>query len=144
MRSPTPWLLLLLVAGCATARGVSTGVRAASPEGVVETGQASWYGGQHQGRRTASGEIFDMHDLTAAHRTLPFGARVRVVNLDNGRTVEVRINDRGPHVAGRVIDLSREAARRLGMIGRGVVTVRLTVLAPAEPDASAARPPPED
>jgi rare lipoprotein A len=101
---------------------------AAAP-GPAEEGLASWYGGKFQGRRTASGEIFDTQRLTAAHRSLPFGTRVRVTSLENGRSVEVRINDRGPFVAGRVIDLSLAAARALGLAGRGVAAVRLEVLA---------------
>jgi rare lipoprotein A len=77
---------------------------------------------------TANGERFDMNALTAAHPTLPFGTRVRVVNLDNDRTVDVRINDRGPHVGGRILDLSYAAARALGALGSGVIPIRLTVL----------------
>jgi rare lipoprotein A len=92
------------------------------------TGLASWYGQPHHGRRTASGQPFDMHQLVAAHRTLPFGAHVRVVNLHNGRSVVVRIVDRGPHVPGRVIDVSYAAAEALGMMDRGVARVRLEVL----------------
>jgi rare lipoprotein A len=80
------------------------------------------------GARTASGERFDEEDLTAAHPTLPFGSRVLVTNLANGRSVTVRINDRGPHVRGRMIDLSRAAARRLGMLRRGTARVRIQVL----------------
>lgn len=89
------------------------------------SGRASWYG---ESQMTASGERFDKHALTAAHRTLPFGTRVRVTNTRNGRSVVVRINDRGPYSRGRVIDLSEEAARRIGMIEAGVVPVVLEVL----------------
>lgn len=91
---------------------------------------ASWYGvrdGFH-GRRTASGEIFNAYDLTAAHRSLPFGTRVKVTNLGNGRSVIVRISDRGPFFGGRVIDLSEGAAARIGMISSGTAPVRLQVL----------------
>jgi rare lipoprotein A len=95
---------------------------------TVQTGRASWYGQPHHGQLTASGERFDMHALTAAHPTLPFGTRLRVVNLDNDREVDVRVNDRGPTVPGRIIDLSYAAARALGAIGAGVIPVRLTVL----------------
>ena len=95
---------------------------------ATETGRASWYGELHHGRPTANGERFDMNALTAAHRTLPFGTRLRVVNLDNHREVEVRINDRGPVAPGRIIDLSYAAARALGAVGAGIVPVRLTVL----------------
>ncbi len=91
-------------------------------------GVASFYGEPHNGRPTANGEIFDKHAMTAAHRTLPFNTRVRVHDLDNRNSVDVRINDRGPFVAGRIIDLSEEAARRLGMIGPGTARVRLEIL----------------
>ena len=83
------------------------------------TGTASWYGGDFAGRRTASGERFDPEELTAAHRSLPFGSLVRVTRLDSGRSVVVRINDRGPFTSGRVIDISEAAARRIGLIGPG-------------------------
>lgn len=89
-------------------------------------GQASYYGKEFHGKPTASGEIYNMHALTAAHRTLPFGTLVRVTNLKNGKSVVVRINDRGPFVKGRIIDLSREAARRIRLQGTG--RVRLTIL----------------
>lgn len=103
-------------------------VPVAPPAGSIETGIASWYGHPYHGRRAANGEIYDMDQLTAAHRTLPFGARVRVTNLSNGKDVEVRINDRGPFVGDRVIDLSRAAARQVGMIGPGTAKVRIIVL----------------
>ena len=92
----------------------------------LETGIASWYGGQFHGRKTASGERFDMEALTAAHPKLPFGSWVRVKNLLNGRSVDVRINDRGPHIKRRVIDLSRAAARALGV--SGIDKVEISVL----------------
>jgi len=88
-----------------------------------ETGEASFYGKEFNGRPTASGERFDMHALTAAHRTLPFGTRVRVTNLANGKSVIVRINDRGPHVRARIIDLSYGAARAIGISGAARVTL---------------------
>ncbi len=93
-------------------------------------GMASWYGRVHQARPTASGEPFEMHDLTAAHRTLPLGTRVRVTDLENGRTVVVRITDRGPYVPGRVLDLSYAAAKVLRMLDRGGPPVRPEVPAP--------------
>jgi rare lipoprotein A len=89
---------------------------------------ASWYGHPYDGRRAAGGEIYDMEQMTAAHRTLPFNTWVRVQDLDNDRAVEVRINDRGPFVDGRVIDLSHAAARALQMIGPGTARVRLQVI----------------
>lgn len=92
-------------------------------EGFEEIGRASWYGQWHHGRPTASGAKFDMNKLTAAHRTLPLGTNVRVTNLDNGRSVDVTINDRGPYVGTRVIDLSREAARELRMEREGLAAV---------------------
>lgn len=96
--------------------------------GCAEEGLASWYGGKFQGRRTASGEIFDTRQLTAAHRTLPFGTRVRVTHLETERSVVVRINDRGPFVEGRIVDLSQAAAAAIGMGGAGVARVRLEVV----------------
>lgn len=92
---------------------------------LLQTGIASWYGPQFHGRQTASGERFDMDAMTAAHKSLPFGALVTVVNQDNGKQAVVRINDRGPFVKDRIIDLSREAARRLGVIGPGTAHVKL-------------------
>jgi rare lipoprotein A len=94
----------------------------------VFLGRASWYGAERQGRLTASGETYDPLAHTAAHRTLRFGAPVRVTNLRNGRSVVVRINDRGPFASGRVIDLSYAAAQALGMVEAGVVPVRVQVL----------------
>ncbi len=94
-----------------------------------ETGIASWYGAEFQGRPTANGETFDKNELTAAHRTLQMPSLVKVTNLDNGRSLVVRINDRGPFVRGRVIDLSQRAASLLGYIGRGTARVRLDLLA---------------
>jgi rare lipoprotein A len=96
--------------------------------GIVEEGIAGWYGYPHHGHPTASGEIYDMEKLTAAHRTLPFGTQVRVENSRNHKSVDVRINDRGPWSRGRIIDLSRAAAQKLDMIGTGIAHVRLQVL----------------
>jgi len=92
---------------------------------VLEEGVASYYGLDFQGRRTASGERFDLRALTAAHRTLRFGTCVTVLNLSNQKRVDVRINDRGPFAKGRIIDVSQEAARRLGMVANGSALVRL-------------------
>ena len=102
-----------------------------------EVGLASWYGAKFHQRRTASGERFDMKALTAAHPTLPFGARVCVRSQATGRTVVVRINDRGPHVRNRVIDLSRGAAEALGMVGLGLKPVELFALEAGEKDCPA-------
>lgn len=127
------WVVLGL-ASCAPARTAApAGAPAEPPRAAIAAtsfvGGASWYGPGFAGRRTASGEIFDPSDLTAAHRTLPFGTRVRVTDLATGGTVEVRINDRGPFVPGRVIDLSRAGAEALNAVGRGVIDVRVDVLA---------------
>ena len=97
-----------------------------------QVGTASWYGEEFDGRETASGELYDMYDLTAAHPTLPMGSWVRVTNLRNGRAIEVRINDRGPLAPGRIIDLSYRAAQALRFTGRGLQRVRLDVMRPEE------------
>jgi peptidoglycan lytic transglycosylase len=91
----------------------------------VETGTASWYGPGFTGNRTSSGEVYNLGDMTAAHPTLPLGTRVMVTNLENGRSVEVRVNDRGPFAKSRIIDLSRAAGRELGLIGPGTAEVRV-------------------
>jgi rare lipoprotein A len=108
-----------------------------TPAEVGLKGLASWYADFHHGRPTASGELFDQEAMTAAHRSLPFGTIVRVTNLRNGKTVDVRVNDRGPFVTGRVIDLSRAAARAIGSIRRGIVPVRLQIVAAASPELAA-------
>lgn len=106
--------------------------RAAAPTprsvGWSDEGVASWYGPRFHGRPTASGERFDMNAMTAAHRTLPFGTHIEVTNLTNGRTVTVRVNDRGPFAGNRILDLSRAAARELDMLGAGTARVRFTVV----------------
>jgi rare lipoprotein A len=109
---------------CAIALACSLAPLAAG-EAVAQSGMASYYGGHHHGRRTASGERFNMNAMTAAHRSLPFGTRLRVTDTRSGRNVVVRINDRGPFIRGRVVDLSVAAARSLGMMGSGVAPVRL-------------------
>ncbi|WP_457638322.1 septal ring lytic transglycosylase RlpA family protein [Oceanithermus sp.] len=98
----------------------------------VEVGIASWYGPNFNGKKTASGEIYDMNALTAAHRTLPFGTLVQVTRLDNGASVVVRINDRGPFKKNRIIDLSYAAARQIGLIKSGTALVRIEVVAWSE------------
>ncbi len=99
-----------------------------SAEGFVERGVASWYGRKFHGRRTSSGEVYNMHDMTAAHKTLPIPVYVHVRNLDNGRTAVVRVNDRGPFIEGRIIDLSYAAATRLGVDGPGTANVEISVV----------------
>jgi rare lipoprotein A len=96
-----------------------------APAKLPQTGEASWYGAQHQGKQTASGTIFDQAGLTAAHPSLPFGSRIKVTNLANGKSVEVEITDRGPFAGNRIIDLSNAAAKVLEMIESGTTTVRL-------------------
>ncbi len=112
--------LAMAAAGCATTR--TTNERG---EKLIGRGVASWYGPGFDGRYTANGEIYDQDAMTAANKTLPFNTYVRVVDLDNGKSVVVRINDRGPYAKGRIIDLSKQAARRLGMIGPGTAHVLL-------------------
>ncbi len=116
-------------ASTAAPSGASVEAAPATLAATSFVGGASWYGPGFAGRRTASGETFDPSDHTAAHRTLPFGTRVRVTDLQTGANVEVRINDRGPFAPGRVIDLSRSAAEALGAVRRGVIQVRVDVLA---------------
>lgn len=123
---PRGWRLLLL--------GLAMGVMSATGPSLahdraptMQKGVASFYSDRFQGRTTASGESFDQRELTAAHRSLPFGTKVLVTRRDNGRQVEVLINDRGPFVAGRVIDLSKSAARALGMLHRGTAPVQLSL-----------------
>ena len=124
------FLPIALVLGLAACAGPAEEVRYA-PGAVPDynrVGVASWYGPGFQGRKTASGVRFNMNALTAAHRSLPFGTQVRVTNVDNGRTVVVTINDRGPFTRGRIIDLSKAAASRLGMIKQGLAKVRVEAI----------------
>jgi rare lipoprotein A len=102
--------------------------------GLKDRGIASWYGEQFHGRQAANGELFDMEALTAAHRTLPLGSMVRVVNLANGKHVHVRINDRGPYVNGRILDVSHAAAAYLGMVKGGLSVVQIEVVGDRRPD----------
>jgi rare lipoprotein A len=119
----------LLQGGCASDPKKYRFPPAVTPRpGLVETGIASWYGPGYNGKRTSSGEKFDQDDLTAAHVSWVFGTRVRVTLLSTGKSVVVRINDRFPNHKGRAIDLSREAARRIGLIGPGTGKVRIEVL----------------
>jgi len=99
-----------------------------SADGFVQRGIASWYGIKFHGRKTSSGEIYNMHDMTAAHKTLPIPVYVHVKNLDNGRSTVVRVNDRGPFIPGRIIDLSYAAAKKLGVKGPGTAKVEIAVL----------------
>jgi rare lipoprotein A len=101
-----------------------------------QRGTASWYGANHQGKKTASGEKFNMNALTAAHRTLPMGSMVKVKSLTTGKSVTVRINDRGPFAKGRIIDVSKAAAQKLGFISRGTDKVEVTVVSSVRKPAS--------
>ena|SRR5579864_607007 len=149
--------LVLCVAGLGAAQGNSgwdhdrispvpqppkTATKSTHPKHArpFQVGTASWYGSYFEGKETASGEAFNMYDLTAAHPTLPLGTFVKVTNLRNGRTVVVRVNDRGPVVEGRIIDLSYGAARALNLQYRGIQTVRLD-LVPQPPTVAMLRPP---
>lgn len=113
---------------CAKKKHVSVRATTPAPTRTTETGIASWYGYPYHGRHAANGEIYDMEKLTAAHRTLPFGTWVRVTNLTNSKTVDVRITDRGPFIDGRIIDLSKAAAREIDMIGPGLARVRVDII----------------
>jgi len=119
---------IALAAPAAARDEAGSSVATTSEAPPVDAGQASYYADRFAGGRTANGERYDPRELTAAHRTLPFGARVRVTDPANGRSVVVRINDRGPHLAGRVVDLSRAAAEELGLIRRGVGHVELRLV----------------
>jgi rare lipoprotein A len=121
-------VLAIVASGCGRKKHARVAPLPAPAAASVEEGVASWYGHPYHGRPSASGEIYDMEKLTAAHRTLPFGAWVRVLNLDNQKRVDLRINDRGPFVAGRVIDISHAAAREIAMIGPGTARVRVEVI----------------
>ncbi len=129
---------LVSLVGCAH-RGIAP--EAAVP-GAREKGLASWYGRPYHGRRTASGEVYDMYEMTAAHRTLPFGTKVQVTRRDDGRSVRVRINDRGPFIKGRIIDLSYAAARKIGLDIDGVAPVVLEVVKGGRSLEPASTPPP--
>jgi rare lipoprotein A len=120
-------ILAALLAACATTTPARRTPGAPGPE----TGEASWYGPTFHGKTTANGERYNMLLLTAAHRSLPFGTLVKVTNLSNGRTATVRINDRGPFLKGRILDLSYAAARALGANSPGVIRVRLEVIGKA-------------
>ena len=126
-------IILPLLSSCAKARPRPSIPTPSISPAFIEIGLASWYGYPYHGRVAANGEVYDMEELTAAHRTLPFGTRVHVINLTNQRSIDVRINDRGPFVDGRVIDLSRAAARAIDLLGPGVARVRLEILGASVP-----------
>jgi len=121
--------VLIIAGGCALPPArVSVPSLPATP--ALQTGIASWYGPGFHGKPTASGAIYDQHEMTAAHQTLPLGSRVMVTHLDKGKSIEVTINDRGPFAKGRVIDLSYASAQALGMVEPGTIPVRVEVLGP--------------
>lgn len=118
--------LNLILQGCAHKLSAS--------EGSIQTGKASWYGVQHHGKKTASGEPYNMEDFTAAHLTLPFGTFVEVTSLKTGESIQVRINDRGRFSKGRIIDLSKAAAEELGIVRQGIADVQVKVISIPEAD----------
>ena len=132
----TALLCIVAMSPCAaqpaTASAAAT-VEPTAPASPGQTGIASWYGGRFHGRRTASGEIYDMHEMTAAHRTLPLGSVVEITNLDNGRSTVARINDRGPFIRNRIVDCSHAVAKSLGFTADGLAPVRVRVLASTRP-----------
>ena len=117
-------LFASLVVGCSS----TTDKADSSTTGYEEAGKASYYASKFQGRKTASGEPYDQSKLTAAHRKLPFGTTVKVTNLQNGRSVTVRVNDRGPYIKGRIIDLSSSAFNRIANLKKGIIEVRLEIV----------------
>lgn len=135
-------ILLVVSAGCGRRRAqppVPSPQHLPPATGESENGLASWYGDPYHGRPTANGEIYDMNAFTAAHRTLPFDTWVRVTSLENNLFTTVRINDRGPFIEGRIIDLSRSAAQAINMIGQGTMLVRIEVV--KRPEQTADTPP---
>lgn len=130
--APVPAVTALPVAG-----GMTSDPTAEAPR-ATQTGLASWYGERFHGRLTASGEVYDMHAFTAAHPELPLRSLARITRLDTGASVVVRINDRGPYVSGRIVDLSRAAAQVLGMLEDGLAEVRVEAFGPADPRDRAA------
>ncbi len=124
--------IVLIITGCASAPRyvIRRPVKGNPGEFTFEkqVGVASYYGAEFHGRPTASGEIFDMDGFTCAHRTLPLGTTVRITNLENGKSIELKVNDRGPFVDGRIVDLSRGAAEKLGMIQSGTAIVKIEVV----------------
>ncbi len=124
----TTLLSLTLLAGCSNNRKASTSLE---PRAPLQRGTASWYGPNFQGRRTANGERYNMHEKTAAHPTLPFGTQLGVRNIRTGREVMVRVNDRGPFSKHRILDLSYAAAKEIGIVGQGTASVELYLVPPA-------------
>jgi rare lipoprotein A len=139
-------ITLVLAAGatCANAAAVPRGAASNSADTasvLLDSGEASWYGPRHEGRRTSSGEVFDSHKLTAAHASLPLGSYVRVVVEDTGRSIVVKVNDREPPHGVRCIDLSRAAAARLGIVNRGIANVTLQAVSSQDAEVELAEAP---
>ena len=135
----------MMMVGCAHRDAAPVSTRPAPPpaeEGWTEKGIASWYGEPYHGRRTASGEVYDMHAMTAAHKSLPFGSVVKVNRRDTGADVKVRINDRGPFIEGRIIDLSYAAAQVIGLDIDGVAPVKIKVVGREDAPLPSSQPPP--
>src|SRR5262245_17605443 len=127
------WKVIIIILVILALLWLAPRIRASDPAPSIERGKASFYSGAFCGRKTANGEIYNDNSLTAAHRTLPMGTRVEGKNSRNAREATVRINNRGPDVKGRIIDVSTRAARELQMVSAGVVPVEVTVLEPAKP-----------
>lgn len=125
-------LIFILFTLFATASGEPKGTNSNKTGMVTVTGKATYYASKFHGRRTANGEVFSNKKLTAAHLKLPFGTIVNITNIDNGRSVEVRVNDRGPHSRFYIIDLSQAAAKKIGMFGKGVANVEITYTLPGK------------
>lgn len=134
-RSPAATPRTALAGGRARKAPLPFVIPRAEAASFEQKGEASWYGPGFHGRRTASGETFDQNDLTAAHRTLPLGTKAEVTDVETGKSVEVTINDRGPYVKDRVIDLSKAAAQELGMTEEGTTTVKIEADPPRTPQA---------
>lgn len=124
MKSTTFYSLAFIILGLSACVAVNS----SGHKSVYQTGKASWYGEKYHGRKTASGEKYNMNAMTAAHKKLPFGTKVKVTSKVNGQSVIVRINDRGPFAKNRIIDVSKAAAKKLGMIQSGEIPVTITVL----------------
>lgn len=122
MKTTLSFLLLLIGFSSCHRRSVPSSQEVSG----TETGLASFYAESYNGKKTANGEIYNSSEYTAAHKKLPFNTKVKVTNLSNGKTVKVRINDRGPFVAGRIIDLTRKAAKKIDLIGAGVTKVKIS------------------
>lgn len=117
--------MILFVGLCVVVLSACHRKTAAGGRSGSETGMASFYADKYDGRKTSNGEIFRQSKLTAAHKTLPFGTKVKVTNLNNGKSVKVRVNDRGPFIAGRIIDLSKSAAKKIDLVNAGVAKVKI-------------------